>query len=121
MAALASLRLRSRRLLSSESDGSPFSRMPSRPRSGSSNVTLELFRCVRFLVEAEAALISLPSTGVIGVRPLLESPVELAGLLPRKPRPYPVPANGLGGEDAYAARDAVRDRVFEGFSVTGEC
>ena len=70
---------------------------------------------------APSSLISLPSTGVIGVRPLLESPVELAGLLPRKPRPYPVPANGLGGEDAYAARDAVRDRVFEGFSVTGEC
>ena len=30
---------------------------------------------------------SLPSTGVIGVRPLLESPVELAGLFPRRPMP----------------------------------
>lgn len=34
---------------------------------------------------------SLPSRGVNGIRPLLESPVELAGLSLR-----PIPANGLG-------------------------
>lgn len=55
---------------------------------------------------------SLPSTGVMGVRPLLESPVELDGLLPRRPKPEPEPANGLGGvgKDANAAREEVRDR-----------
>ena len=87
MAAFASLRLRSLRLVSSGSGASArsLSRSPGRPRS-SSNVTLELLRCPRFFADT-ALLMSLPSTGVIGVRPLLESPVELAGLLPRRPMP----------------------------------
>ncbi len=82
-AALASLRLRSRLLFSSGSGPSAFSRAAARPRSGSSNVTLERLRWFRFC--AETLLMSLPSTGVIGVLPLLESPVELAGLFPRRP------------------------------------
>ena len=121
-AALASLRRRSRLLLSSGSEVSAFSRSRSemRPRSDSSNATLELFLWLRFL--ADTALTSLLSTGVIGVRPLLESPVELAGLFPRTPRPYPVPANGLVGGVANDVenREDVRDLPLAGFSVTGE-
>ena len=103
IAAFASLRRRSLRLLSPGSDASAFSRSRSRsavrPRS-SSNVTLELFLCARLFAAASAAAelpMSLPSTGVIGVRPLLESPVELAGLFPRSPVPFLGSAKGFDG------------------------
>ena len=107
IAALASLRRRSRLLLSSGSDVSAFScsRSASRPRLASSNAALELFLCPRFLA-ADAARISAPSTGVIGVRPLLESPVELAGLFPRRATLYVAPANGFGGGVAIESKVA---------------
>lgn len=78
-------------------------------------MTLALFLCVRrcaLIAEGAVALRSLPSTGVMGVRPLLESPVELAGLLPRRPNPELDSANGLGGvgKDENAAREEVRLR-----------
>ena len=48
----------------------------------------------------------------MGVLPLLESPVELAGLLPRRPKPWPEPAKGFGGVAKFenAAREEVRVR-----------
>lgn len=59
---------------------------------------------------------SLPSPGVTGVRPLLESSVELAGLYPRVPN---TAANGFWGAVIPRWRDAIAD--LRGGAVVEDC
>lgn len=152
IAALASLLLRSRRLFSPStgvSTSSALSRSRSRSRSraiplslplskskSSPKLTLRFFLCSllsrpcccppeRRPILSQLSLLpkSLPSLGVRGNLPLLESPVELAGLSLL----IALPANGLGfaveaideGVGILEASVSGRDRFFEEDSVCG--